>query len=384
MRHAALAFALLVLVAGVGAPVVAAGTAADDPTARTSPGSTPLALQQSQPENASVGTDIVIRVDADTNATWEVVTRHSLDSEADVRAFDRLVAELQSGGANSSLDEGTFRNYADLASESTGREMVIRDVQYDGRITDDNSTGVLTMRFVWTDFAERTDGDRLEVRDVFTTPDGGTWFPWLGADQTLRIETPDGYEVQSSFQARNEEGSLVTDGPRDFRSNPVYVVYGPTGGAGGLNGGDGPFGALSAEFLAGVGIAVLLVVAGVWYLRQQDDEIPDAGGSGGTEPRDGPTGAAATAVADPEPDESDEPEQDLSLLSDEERVEHLLDRNGGRMRQADIVKKTGWSDAKVSQLLSSMADEDRVNKLRIGRENLISLPDEDPRPTDEA
>jgi hypothetical protein len=46
------------------------------------------------------------------------------------------------------------------------------------------------------------------------------------------------------------------------------------------------------------------------------------------------------------------------------------------MRQADIVAETGWSDAKVSQLLSAMADEGRVEKLRLGRENLISLPDD--------
>jgi uncharacterized membrane protein len=66
------------------------------------------------------------------------------------------------------------------------------------------------------------------------------------------------------------------------------------------------------------------------------------------------------------------------LLSDEERVERLLERNGGRMRQADIVGETGWSDAKVSQLLSAMAEADRVEKLRLGRENLISLPDDEP------
>jgi len=45
------------------------------------------------------------------------------------------------------------------------------------------------------------------------------------------------------------------------------------------------------------------------------------------------------------------------------------------MRQAKIVSETGWSDAKVSQLLSAMADDEQIKKLRIGRENLISLPD---------
>jgi uncharacterized membrane protein len=47
------------------------------------------------------------------------------------------------------------------------------------------------------------------------------------------------------------------------------------------------------------------------------------------------------------------------------------------MKQANIVDETGWSNAKVSQLLSAMDDDERINKLRIGRENLISLPDED-------
>jgi len=47
------------------------------------------------------------------------------------------------------------------------------------------------------------------------------------------------------------------------------------------------------------------------------------------------------------------------------------------MKQATIVKETGWSNAKVSQLLSAMADDGAINKLRIGRENLISFPDED-------
>jgi len=57
-------------------------------------------------------------------------------------------------------------------------------------------------------------------------------------------------------------------------------------------------------------------------------------------------------------------------------VLRLLDDNGGRMKQANIVKDTGWSNAKVSQLLSGMDEDDEIQKLRIGRENLITLPDE--------
>lgn len=96
-----------------------------------------------------------------------------------------------------------------------------------------------------------------------------------------------------------------------------------------------------------------------------------------SEPRQEPTPEPTDESAPDDGEEHDEVDVDLDLLSDEERVELLLERNGGRMKQANIVKETGWSDAKVSQLLSAMADEERVEKLRLGRENLISLPDED-------
>ncbi len=73
---------------------------------------------------------------------------------------------------------------------------------------------------------------------------------------------------------------------------------------------------------------------------------------------------------------------DPSLLSDEERVHRMLSDNGGRMKQATIVKETGWSNAKVSQLLSKMDDDEEIEKLRIGRENLITHPEVDPTEID--
>lgn len=64
--------------------------------------------------------------------------------------------------------------------------------------------------------------------------------------------------------------------------------------------------------------------------------------------------------------------------SDEDRVESLLRSNDGRMRQSAIVAATGWSKSKVSVLLSEMEEADRVRKLRVGRENLVSLPGAEP------
>jgi len=133
------------------------------------------------------------------------------------------------------------------------------------------------------------------------------------------------------------------------------------------------------------------VAAYVLVWRNRDGVLPLPGGeTGEPEEPDGPvdptvtdeggqTTGAGAAVGDGmnqegSPEEREEPTE---LLSDEERVERLLERNGGRMKQASIVKETGWSNAKVSQLLSAMDENNRINKLRIGRENLISFPDED-------
>lgn len=64
---------------------------------------------------------------------------------------------------------------------------------------------------------------------------------------------------------------------------------------------------------------------------------------------------------------------DETTLTDEETIVRLLASNGGRMRQSRIVEDTDWSKAKVSRLLSSMADQGAITKLTVGRENLIFL-----------
>lgn len=60
-------------------------------------------------------------------------------------------------------------------------------------------------------------------------------------------------------------------------------------------------------------------------------------------------------------------------VTDAERVEQLLVEHGGYMKQSRIVEETDWSKAKVSRLLSRMADQGIVRKDKDGRENIIVL-----------
>ena len=89
------------------------------------------------------------------------------------------------------------------------------------------------------------------------------------------------------------------------------------------------------------------------------------------QPAEAATVGGAAVQADAEPAE---PEQ----LTDQELIVDILESNEGRMKQAKIVDETGWSKSKVSMLLSEMEDDGSISKLRVGRENIISLSGNEP------
>lgn len=66
------------------------------------------------------------------------------------------------------------------------------------------------------------------------------------------------------------------------------------------------------------------------------------------------------------------------VVSDREQVRRLLQENGGRMKQSEIVDAVDWSKAKVSRLLSKLDEDGEITKISLGRENLIVLPGHEP------
>lgn len=91
-------------------------------------------------------------------------------------------------------------------------------------------------------------------------------------------------------------------------------------------------------------------------------------------PADG--GDSATDDGDNAADGSDEESESTpAIVTDEDRVLDLLERNDGQLRQSEIVDRLDWSKSKTSRVLSGMADDGEIEKLRIGRENVIRLAD---------
>ena len=345
-----------------------------------------------QPEPAEE-VRLVIDLEDDGDARWHVVTRIPLEDDDAVESFESFGNDFEAGAVDFDRSVDVFETAAAETSANTQREMEIVNVSREWAVvnaTEQNETetervGELRLSFTWTNFAREVDGT-VVVDDAFNTTDG-TWLPGLAEGQTLVIRPPEGYGSPSTAPVPPQEEQLRWEGPTTFP--PGYfedpgIVYQPgvepTPPA--TPAPDGPD--LTTMLLAGALILSLVaLLLGLYLLfRRRDGEAepsPAEGSDGDREPEPGPH------ETQPETDghEEEDDELDLELLSDEERVERLLERNDGRMKQAAIVEETGWSNAKVSQLLSSMDEEGRVNKLRIGRENLITLPDEDLSELDE-
>jgi len=69
---------------------------------------------------------------------------------------------------------------------------------------------------------------------------------------------------------------------------------------------------------------------------------------------------------------------DDAVLTNEERVARLLDENGGRMLQSDMVEAADWSKATVSRVLTTMEEAGEVTRVDIGRGNLVARPGDEP------
>ncbi|AXG09288.1 helix-turn-helix transcriptional regulator [Haloplanus rubicundus] len=325
-------------------------------------------------------TELYIAPDPDGNARWTVSVRYNLSTSSDRAAFADYGREFEAAETDVGLDAEFFRTLAAAAGRETGREMAVRNVSRTATVR--NGTGTLSLSFTWTNFVTDTDAGFV-IRDAVLMPDNRTWLASIGPSQRLVVETPEGYQVTDT-RFGLDNGSVVIDGPHTFRE-PLSISYQETAVEPEPEPNAGP----PWSLIGGALVVGLALVAAIVYSRRRDsadeapsdapDEPTDAGAV--EAPPDaidagGETGGAVDDAAEDDDEAGDV--VDPALLSDEERVEHLLDQNGGRMKQARIVRETGWSDAKVSQLLSTMADEGRIEKLRLGRENLISLPDEEP------
>jgi len=358
-----------------GAPTGQTASVAD---AETGDGSTTVRAQVGADTlfaQTQVDPDVVVmRADTteDGDAAWTVDLRVRLDSENETSAFESLQDDVEANASAFTDQFGTGMNRTVRSAENaTGREMMLTDLTVSTAIEQTPQRyGVVTYRFTWESFAA-VDGDRLRIGDALSGF-------FLDSESSLVLGWPDGYERTSAAPPPDQSGadSVTWDGRTSFGPEAPRLVVSTGASGSGLPG---------TMVLVAV-VALVALLAGGWLVagrvREDGDPLWEATGSAGGGAATGSAGAAGTGGGDPADGETTESESggtatpSEELLSNEERVLKLLEENGGRIKQQQVAAEYDWTDAKTSQVIGSLRDDDAVETFRIGRENVVALPEE--------
>lgn len=377
MRHAVsttVAVLVLVLAGAVGGSVA---------TPSSAPSATADALAGLDPDS------VLLRIDLrpDATAHWHVAYRVELTTENETRAFEDYKRDVEE---NPGQYRREFRNLMNnsvrRAENATGRDMRLRNVTVRAERGGPPEMGYVVYNFEWTNFSVAND----------TTVRAGDALSGFYASEetTLMFTWPDDYRLASVSPGAHEqrEGVAAWSGPMEFASDEPRLVLerrpevsettAPSGGAddgsdGGPSGTDLPVSVPVAG--AGVAAVVALGTAGWVLARNNRGPVPVGGGDGGGG-GDGAAGEDGGGGGD-EGGEGDDgsPLPPPELMSNEERVLAALEANGGRLKQQELADELGWKAPKTSKVVQSLRDEDEVAVFRLGRENVVSLPDADPR-----
>ncbi|RQG93181.1 hypothetical protein EA462_02985 [Natrarchaeobius halalkaliphilus] len=301
-------------------------------------------------ENGSATFVVDYRFGNDSTENWEAL-------RDDVEANSEAYAEKERNDWNEILVEG---------ANETGRDMEISDVTVE---TDTSSAprnmGHVEFTFRWSSFAH-VELNRIEAGDALA---GFT----LVDDTTLQFFWPEEYAVREIDPSPDDppDNSIFWDGDgTEFTDEQPWIVLIKNGGTAdeAVEVTESP----AMPWLAVLGALLLLAAAAAvgWLIRHRADGI----GSND----DHSTGSSPPSTETREPIEPGErgtgPPSDL--LSNEERVLQLLEERGGRIKQQEIVSELEWTEAKTSQVVSGLREEDEIDVFRIGRENVLAIPED--------
>ena len=379
----ALSVALVgVTIAFAGPGIAGTGLAGPETTTVGNGGTTTFDDPFFQTDDADAD-DILLEADVDENgdAVWTVEYRFLLADEESQTAFEELETEIEE---NETPYVDRFRermeSTVNTAEDSTNREMSVSDVTVDTyRQTLAREYGVVVYSFTWGGFAAVED-DTILAGDAISGL-------FLDGDSRFVISWPDGYEASEirPDPTRSSPTSATWDGPFDFSSDEPRVTIAPapaepTDPVEPTEPADPAETPISSAVIAGI-IALAIVAVAIVYLRRRGGTTVTTGtdepgdDAAGTADAADPVVAAGSEV-DGETESDSQPPAD-ELLSPEERVLKLVREQGGRMKQQEVVREMDWTDARTSQVVGSLREDGKIESFRLGRENVLKLPDED-------
>lgn len=282
---------------------------------------------------------VLMRVDIDANgdARWQIEYRTRLDDPNTTQAFQGLRRDVESDPDSYSraFFDGIRSTIAN-AENTTDREMSGTNFSVDAEIRHlPQRYGVVVYTFTWDGFAV-VDGTELRIGDALAGF-------FLGEDERLLLSWPSGYDPTDVHPLADEQRdrAVVWTGPLEFGPDePQIVLSRPS-----------RFAWPSTWFVAALLVGVVLAVGIVsWLGRRDGTDLPSTRSNDEKQP---------------------------GLLSNEEQVLQVLETNGGRIRQQEVVDELGWTEAKTSRVISELREQGRLESFRLGRENVLALPDID-------
>lgn len=295
------------------------------------------------------------------SATFVVDYRFPIngENESEEAEWQAFRDDLESNpGEYLESEEEDWTDVATDGENATDREMNLSNFTVS---VDESSAprdlGHVEFTFEWSSFSH-VELNRIEAGDALS---GFT----LMSDTTLQVFWPESYSAYDIDPDSDDrgEGSVFWDGDgTEFTDDQPRIVLIENSEATDepAETEEGP----ATPWLAVAGALALLAALAVvgWWLRYRREPEPEV------ESRSEPSvDAGETPQSGPPPE----------LLSNEERVLHLLEQRGGRVKQQEVVSELDWTEAKTSQVVSGLRENGEVEVFRIGRENVLALPTED-------
>ena len=295
-----------------------------------------------------------ITLKEDGSADWIVEYRYRLDDDNESVDWQELEADVEERpDAYLTSFEADVAEDVTEAENETERTMRITNFAIE---TDETSTapeyGYVRITFEWESFAH-VELNRIEAGDALG---------WLELDDRVILDVAWDEEynetaVEPTPDDRRETAVIWYGEETDFRDGEPRLEVIETGGE--------PVEATEESnwiapvpWLAIAGAVVLTVAGAGWWMTRGRRSVAE------------PTETAENGG----PIESNRPPPEL--LSNEERVLRLLEDRGGRVKQQEVVSELEWTEAKTSQVVGQLREDDEIEVFRIGRENVLALPDE--------
>lgn len=301
--------------------------------AQEAPPGAMIAVAQEDVDSDTILIDIVLQPDG--SAEWTIHYRTRLSDNETSEAFATLENDI---ATDPSPYEDRFGDRINQtvsdAAVATGREMSVENISVNtDRVTIPEEYGVVKYSFTWSGFGVES-GAQLHVGDAIAGM-------FLDEATRLRIRYPDEYTVSEVRPSPTEQRETMVSwrGPIDFNTNEPMIILTTQGGPD-----QGETSSIGMPLVLGVLVVLLLIAGSGVVLRTRRTDTDDRA-------------------------ESSE------LLSNEEQVLRVLEANDGRMKQQELVQELEWTDAKTSQVVGTLRDEGKIEGFRLGRENVLKLPD---------